>query len=81
MPDRRLPIALLTFVLPAVMVVTSRTVAVTQGPDDRRAIQGDGIPHGTVTKYRWTRSTIFPGTERDYWVYVPAQYDGQLRPA
>jgi enterochelin esterase family protein len=33
-----------------------------------------GVPKGTVTKHHWT-STIFPGTERDYWVYVPAQYD------
>ena len=32
------------------------------------------MPHGEVTKYTW-KSTIFPGTERDYWVYVPAQYD------
>ena len=34
----------------------------------------DGVPHGTVTKAEWT-SKIFPGTVRDYWVYVPAQYD------
>jgi enterochelin esterase-like enzyme/sugar lactone lactonase YvrE len=31
-------------------------------------------PHGTVTKYSWTASRIYPGTQRDYWVYVPAQY-------
>ena len=31
------------------------------------------MPEGTVTKRTWT-STIFPGTVRDYWVYVPAQY-------
>jgi gluconolactonase len=34
-----------------------------------------GVPQGTVTKHSFT-STIFPGTVRDYWVYVPAQYDG-----
>ncbi|EEF61054.1 alpha/beta hydrolase [Pedosphaera parvula] len=33
----------------------------------------EGVPQGTVTKYHWT-SKVFPGTERDYWVYVPAQY-------
>jgi enterochelin esterase family protein len=33
-----------------------------------------GVPKGKVTKHSWT-STIFPGTVRDYWVYVPAQYD------
>ena len=32
-----------------------------------------GVPAGRVTKLTWT-STIFPGTERDYWIYVPAQY-------
>jgi enterochelin esterase family protein len=31
------------------------------------------MPKGTVTKHHW-KSTIFAGTERDYWIYVPAQY-------
>lgn len=39
------------------------------GPDS----QPQDVPHGTVTQHQWT-STIFPGTVRDYWVYVPAQY-------
>ncbi|MEP7365262.1 MAG: esterase family protein, partial [Acidobacteriota bacterium] len=34
-----------------------------------------GVPEGKVTQYTWT-SKIFPGTVRDYWVYVPAQYKG-----
>jgi len=41
------------------------------GPDSMRR---DGVPKGTVTKDVW-HSNIFPGTVRDYWVYVPAQYD------
>ncbi|MBZ5593982.1 MAG: SMP-30/gluconolactonase/LRE family protein [Acidobacteriia bacterium] len=40
------------------------------GPDSERHAD---IPQGAVTKYTWT-SQIFPGTVRDYWVYVPAQY-------
>lgn len=36
---------------------------------ERRA----GVPAGTVTA-RSFRSQVFPGTVRDYWVYVPAQY-------
>jgi enterochelin esterase-like enzyme/sugar lactone lactonase YvrE len=32
------------------------------------------VPHGEVTKRSWT-STIYPGTVRDYYVYVPKQYD------
>jgi enterochelin esterase-like enzyme len=35
-----------------------------------------GVPQGKVTKYEWATSKIFPDTKRDYWVYVPAQYDG-----
>jgi enterochelin esterase-like enzyme len=43
------------------------------GPDSEE--QKD-VPKGKVTKYSWT-STIFPGTVRDWWIYVPAQYDGK----
>ena len=41
------------------------------GPDSQRQPR---VPKGTVTQHQWT-SKIFPGTVRDYWVYVPAQYD------
>ncbi|HEV3203699.1 MAG TPA: alpha/beta hydrolase-fold protein [Gemmataceae bacterium] len=41
------------------------------GPD---SLEQPGVPKGKVTKFSWT-STIFSGTVRDYWVYVPAQYD------
>ncbi|WP_435010725.1 SMP-30/gluconolactonase/LRE family protein [Tundrisphaera lichenicola] len=37
-------------------------------------------PQGEVTKYTFADSKIFPGTTRDYWVYVPKQYD-PARPA
>jgi sugar lactone lactonase YvrE/enterochelin esterase-like enzyme len=42
------------------------------GPDSQRH---EGVPRGTVAQYHWNASKIFPGTTRDYWVYVPAQYD------
>ncbi len=32
-------------------------------------------PKGVVTRYTFDQSKIFPGTTRDYWVYVPQQYD------
>lgn len=35
----------------------------------------EGIPKGVVTKHSW-ESTVFENTIRDYYVYVPAQYDG-----
>jgi enterochelin esterase family protein len=34
----------------------------------------DDVPKGVVTKYTFADSKAFPGTVRDYWVYVPAQY-------
>jgi sugar lactone lactonase YvrE/enterochelin esterase-like enzyme len=34
-----------------------------------------GVPKGTVEKFAFAESKIFPGTVHDYWVYVPAQYD------
>jgi gluconolactonase len=45
----------------------------TLGPDSQRQ---PNVPRGTVTEHSWT-SKIFPGTTRDYWVYVPAQYNAQ----
>ena len=33
------------------------------------------VPKGEVTKYTFDQSKIFPGTVRDYWIYVPKQYD------
>src|SRR5437870_7012087 len=38
------------------------------------------VPKGEITKYGFDQSKIFPGTVRDYWVYVPKQYD-PARPA
>ncbi len=46
----------------------------TLGPDSERQ---EGVPEGKVTKHSWNNSRVFKGTERDYWVYVPQQYDGQ----
>ena len=34
----------------------------------------EGVPQGKVTQHRFTNSKIFPGTQRDYHIYVPAQY-------
>jgi enterochelin esterase-like enzyme len=43
------------------------------------SMEHDDVPKGKVTKSTW-KSEIFPGTVRDYWVYVPAQYD-EKKPA
>jgi enterochelin esterase family protein len=42
------------------------------GPDSQ--FKAD-VPHGRVEKFQITESKAFPGTTRDGWVYVPAQYD------
>src|SRR5688500_7584876 len=42
------------------------------GPDSQVR---EGVPKGAVTKHTFDKSKIFPGTTRDYWVYIPAQYD------
>jgi hypothetical protein len=41
------------------------------GPDSQVK---EGVPQGKVTEYRW-ESAIYEGTERRYYVYVPAQYN------
>ncbi len=35
------------------------------------------VPEGTLHPHRWTDSKIFPNTERDLLIYLPAQYDGK----
>ncbi len=46
------------------------------GPDAERR---DGVPRGEVSQHTW-ESRIFPGTVRDYWVYLPAGHD-RTKPA
>ena len=43
----------------------------TLGPDSKLQ---PGVPQGVITHATWT-SKIFPDTTRDYWVYVPHQYE------
>ena len=51
-------------------------------PDDQYELGPDslarhpGTPVGKVEKLEWNDSKIFPNTHRDWWIYVPAQYDG-----
>ncbi len=42
------------------------------GPDSQVKA---GVPQGKVEKFTLKESKVFPGTTRDYWIYVPAQYD------
>lgn len=58
------------FVLLALPVAAARA-ADEPGPDSKPQ---PGVPKGEVLKFSFERSKIFPGTYRDYWVYIPAQY-------
>lgn len=71
-------VRLLALLIPALMLPLTLSTGVVMaedyqlGPDSQRQ---EGVPRGTVTKHEWKDSKVFPGTVRDYWVYVPAQYD------
>jgi gluconolactonase len=43
-------------------------------PVDSASVEHAGVPKGELIKCSYDRSVIFPGTYRDYWIYVPAQY-------
>jgi sugar lactone lactonase YvrE/enterochelin esterase-like enzyme len=48
-------------------------VALTAFADDTP--RGGDVPKGEIVKYSFDKSKIFPGSVRDYWIYVPKQYD------
>jgi sugar lactone lactonase YvrE/enterochelin esterase-like enzyme len=41
---------------------------------DSASVVHAGVPKGEVLKFTFENSRIFPGTWREYWVYIPAQY-------
>lgn len=43
-------------------------------PVDPASEEQAGVPKGEVLKFTFEQSKIFPGTWREYWIYVPAQY-------
>lgn len=54
-----------------VLAVLGMLLSVSQAADETAG----KWPKGEVTKYTFDNSQIYPGTTRDYWVYVPQQYD------
>jgi len=67
---RKIPVVIFLIVACAALL---RAEEYTLGPDSQRQAN---VPKGTLTKYSWT-SKIYPGTTRDYWIYVPAQYKAE----
>ena len=65
-------------VLPILCLLTQFTTMAQQPaenyPVDSASIEAAGVPKGEVLKFSFSKSTIFPGTTRDCWIYVPAQY-------
>src|SRR5690348_3285339 len=55
------------------MVVISLLFAVALAVAESPA--ASSVPKGEVRQYTFEKSKIFPGTVRDYWIYVPKQYD------
>src|SRR5580698_556113 len=43
-------------------------------PVDPASVEHPGVPKGEVLKFTFEDSKIFPGTWREYWVYIPVQY-------
>src|SRR5438045_5276140 len=70
-PIRRLTLLLCSFALLALFSARAAD-DYELGPDSKPQ---DGVPKGEVLKFNFTSSKIFPGTYRDYWIYVPAQYN------
>ena len=59
--------------------VESMSGAEPYSPGSDSTVQ-DGVPQGKVDKRHWRSDRVYPAVERDYWVYIPQQYDGS-RPA
>jgi enterochelin esterase-like enzyme len=78
---RKLP-ALVLIALAVLAPVVTTTAAPTDdvyklGPD---SLPQPGVPQGKVVGPLTLASNVYPNTTRNYWVYVPAQYD-KSRPA
>jgi enterochelin esterase family protein len=72
--------------LPVLSAFSLAVLPLLAAPQDDQYVLGPdsqvtpGVPQGKVTTLQWTTSKIYPGTTRDYAVYVPAQYD-KAKPA
>lgn len=42
------------------------------GPDSQ---EQPGVPKGTVKQFSWKESKVYPGTERQCWIYLPPGFD------
>jgi enterochelin esterase-like enzyme len=73
LPEPDIPESLLKRDLAAFNASAKEFGPYTLGPD---SVMQDGVPRGTITKYHSKSERVYPGVERDYWLYVPQQYNG-----
>jgi gluconolactonase len=64
---------LFPFLLSLQLVTLAQSPALKYSVDSASVLQS-GVPKGEVIKFTFRNSAIFPGTTRDYWIYIPAQY-------
>jgi gluconolactonase len=67
---------ILAFILYLFLISQSgvRGQSVETYPEDPASIEQAGVPKGEILKFTFENSKIFPGTWREYWVYIPTQY-------
>jgi enterochelin esterase-like enzyme len=64
----------------AALLLVAPLQAATDYPLTEDSKPHDNVPKGEILKFTFDKSKIFPGTTREYNVYVPRQYDG-IKPA
>lgn len=60
------------------LLVLVSAVSISRAADDYKLgpdSMPKDVPHGRVEQFSFTESKIYPGTQRDCWIYIPAQYD------
>ena len=76
---------LLAFLCATAVTISGRpAMSQTKEPDyplPPESVEKEGVPKGKIEGPFQFRSQIFPGTIRDYWVYVPAGYNSEKPPA
>ncbi len=60
----------LAAIIPVLLFAQSKEIY----PVDSASVEHAGVPKGELLKFSFDQSKIFPGTVRDYWIYIPAQY-------
>ncbi|TDH17932.1 gluconolactonase [Segetibacter sp. 3557_3] len=66
-------LVLISFLLPN-LATFAQSVAENY-PVNPASVEQPNVPRGEVLKFTFENSRIFPGTSRDYWIYIPKQYD------